>query len=43
MAKDIPMLATYRGVTPFVVSDIARTIILVAFPALSLFMVRWLY
>ena len=43
MAKDIPILATYRGVTPFVLSDIVRTVILVAFPALSLFMVRWLY
>jgi hypothetical protein len=30
-------------VTPFVLSDIVRTAILVAFPALSLFIVRWLY
>ena len=43
MAKDVPILATYRGVAPFVISDIVRTTILVAFPAISLFMVRWLY
>jgi TRAP-type C4-dicarboxylate transport system permease large subunit len=43
MAKDVPILATYRGVAPFVLSDIARTVLLVAFPALSLFLVRWLY
>ncbi len=43
MAKDIPILATYRGVMPFVLSDIVRTVVLVAFPAISLFMVRWLY
>ena len=43
MAKDTPILATYRGVTPFVISDVVRTAILVLFPAISLFMVRWLY
>jgi TRAP-type C4-dicarboxylate transport system permease large subunit len=39
----VPILATYRGVTPFVLSDLVRTVILVAFPAISLFMVKWLY
>ncbi|TWG93202.1 tripartite ATP-independent transporter DctM subunit [Mesorhizobium sp. J18] len=43
MAKDTPILQTYRGVTPFVISDIVRTIILVLFPFITLFMVRWLY
>jgi len=43
MAKDIPILHTYRGVTPFVITDIVRTVILTAFPVISLFMVRWLY
>ena len=43
MAKDVPILATYRGVAPFVLSDLVRTVVLVAFPAISLFMVRWLY
>ncbi|MDN2579433.1 TRAP transporter large permease [Aquibium sp. ELW1220] len=43
MAKDTPISATYRGVTPFVISDLVRTVILVLFPAISLFMLRWLY
>jgi C4-dicarboxylate transporter DctM subunit len=43
MAKDTPIVQTYRGVTPFVISDLVRTTILVIFPAISLFMLRWLY
>ncbi len=43
MAKDIPIVHTYRGVTPFVISDIVRTVLLTVFPVISLFMVRWLY
>ncbi len=43
MARDVPILQTYRGVTPFVISDLVRTALLVLFPAISLFMVRWLY
>lgn len=43
MARDTPIIQTYRGVMPFVISDIVRTIILVLFPAITLFMVRWLY
>ena len=43
MAKDIPIVQTYRGVTPFVISDIVRTVLLLSFPVISLFMVRWLY
>src|SRR5690606_13848206 len=43
MAKDTPIWHTYRGVTPFVISDVLRTIVLVIFPVISLFMVRWLY
>jgi tripartite ATP-independent transporter DctM subunit len=38
MAKDIPMGETYRGVLPFCVSDILRIIILLLFPALSLWL-----
>ena len=34
---------TYRAVLPFVLSDIVRTAILVAFPVLTLGLVRWLY
>ena len=37
------MLDTYRAVLPFVASDIIRTGVLVAFPGVTLFLMRWLY
>jgi tripartite ATP-independent transporter DctM subunit len=43
MAKDIPIIRTYRGVMPFVISDLVRTTLLVIFPGITLFMLRWLY
>jgi tripartite ATP-independent transporter DctM subunit len=43
LADDVPISETYRGVLPFVASDLIRTVILVAFPAITLFMVRLLY
>ncbi|NDV85764.1 TRAP transporter large permease subunit [Aurantimonas aggregata] len=43
MAKDTPMSRTYRGAMPFVATDIVRTVILVLFPAITLFLVRGLY
>lgn len=42
VARDVPMAATYRGVLPFLVADVARLALLTAFPALSLALVRWL-
>jgi len=42
MAKDTPMLETYRGAVPFIISDFARVVILVAFPAITLGLVRLL-
>ncbi len=40
MARDIPMVATYRGgVAPFVLSDLIRVVILVAFPGITLWLV----
>ena len=38
--KSIPMLETYKGALPFVLSDIIRIGILVAFPGITLFLVR---
>ena len=35
-ARDVPMTETYRGVLPFVASDIVRIGILLNFPVLSL-------
>ncbi len=43
LASGTPMIDTYKGVLPFVLSDIIRVIILVAFPLISLFGVRLLF
>jgi tripartite ATP-independent transporter DctM subunit len=40
MAPNVSIRDTYRGVTPFVVSDLVRVAILVAFPAITLFVLR---
>ena len=40
MAPYIPMKDTYRGVMPFVASDLIRVVLLVAFPAITLFVLR---
>jgi tripartite ATP-independent transporter DctM subunit len=36
MAPDIPMSETYRGVWPFVLSDLVRVVLLVVFPVITL-------
>jgi len=41
MAPDISVRDTYRGVWPFVVSDLLRVVILVLFPAITLFALRF--
>jgi len=41
IAKDIPIVETYKGVLPFVASDLIRVVILVAFPSITLGLV-WL-
>ena len=41
LAKDVPISESYRGVMPFLVSDTIRTIILLLFPAISLWLVRY--
>ena len=43
MSKGTSLGQTYSGVLPFVISDVVRTTILVAFPAISLFLVQWLF
>jgi C4-dicarboxylate transporter, DctM subunit len=40
LARDVPIVATYRGVLPFVATDLVRLAICVAFPWLSLALVR---
>jgi C4-dicarboxylate transporter, DctM subunit len=41
MAPDISIRDTYRGVWPFVASDLARVVLLVLFPAITLVVMRW--
>ncbi|HUG24809.1 TRAP transporter large permease [Piscinibacter sp.] len=40
MAPDISIRDTYRGVMPFVASDLLRVVVLVGFPAITLFVLR---
>jgi tripartite ATP-independent transporter DctM subunit len=40
LAKDTPITQTYRAILPFVASDFVRTVILVAFPGITLFVLR---
>jgi len=39
VARDVPIAQTYRGVLPFVASDLIRVVILVSFPAITLWLV----
>ena len=38
MARDVPMIETFKGVVPFLASDALRVVLIVAFPALTLVM-----
>ena len=42
MARDVPMLETFKGVLPFLLSDGVRVVLLVAFPGITLWLVRLL-
>jgi C4-dicarboxylate transporter, DctM subunit len=42
MARDVPIAESYRGVMPFLVSDTLRTLLLLFFPAISLWLVKFL-
>jgi tripartite ATP-independent transporter DctM subunit len=41
MAPEIPIRETYRGVWPFVASDLVRVVLLVMFPVIALFVLRF--
>ena len=41
MAKDVPIAESYRGVMPFLASDVIRTLLLLFFPAISLWLVKY--
>ena len=40
LAKDVPLTETFKGVIPFLLSDLVRTTLLVFFPILSLYLVH---
>ena len=42
LARDVPMSATFRGVLPFFGAELIRVALLVAFPAITLFLPRLL-
>ena len=42
LAEGVRMVETFRGVTPFLVSDLLRVALLIAFPAISLWLPGWL-
>ena len=39
MAKDVPMWESFRGVLPFLIAEIFRVTLLVAFPSITLWLV----
>jgi len=42
MARDVPIADSYRGVMPFLISDTLRTTLLVIFPPISLWLVKYM-
>jgi tripartite ATP-independent transporter DctM subunit len=43
MQPDVPMATIYKGVTPFVVADLVKLALLVAFPSISLWLVTTMH
>ena len=39
-SKDVPLVETFKGVMPFLASDLLRIVLLLAFPAISLVLVN---
>ncbi len=42
LAKDVPIAESYRGVMPFLISDVFRTLLLLFFPGISLWLVKYI-
>jgi TRAP-type C4-dicarboxylate transport system permease large subunit len=42
MAKDVPLSESYKGIMPFLISDTVRTLLLLFFPGISLFLIKYL-
>jgi C4-dicarboxylate transporter, DctM subunit len=43
LARDVPMMETFKGVIPFLLSDFLRVILLFVFPIVSLYLVRLIF
>ena len=43
LAKDVPLSESFKGVLPFVASDLVRVVLLASFPSLTLFAVDMLF
>ena len=43
LAKDIPMIETFKGVLPFLVADLIRIALLITFPAITLVALNWFF
>jgi C4-dicarboxylate transporter DctM subunit len=41
LAKDVPIGESYKGVLPFLASDVVRTLLLLLFPSISLWLVQF--
>ncbi|MBK5207320.1 MAG: TRAP transporter large permease [Polaromonas sp.] len=42
LAKDVPLSESYKGVMPFLISDTLRTTLLLLFPGISLWLVKYI-
>ncbi len=42
LAKDVPIAESYKGVMPFLISDVFRTLLLLFFPGISLWLVKYI-
>jgi C4-dicarboxylate transporter DctM subunit len=40
LAKDVPLTETFKGVVPFLLSDLVRIVMLLAFPSIALVLVH---
>jgi TRAP-type C4-dicarboxylate transport system permease large subunit len=40
LAKDVPLTETFKGVMPFLLSDLLRIVLLLAFPSIALVLVH---
>ncbi len=42
LARDVPMIDTFRGVVPFLMADMVRLTLVVLLPTMSLILPHWL-